>query len=135
MLPAEILMVEHPASPTRATLTWMSGLELIIQTDADWPVDTRVRFAMTLQGQTAAGTAEIRAWHTEGPRAARCRVVRIAPEDAQRLREWQSSLHTEDAVPWLDDETTLTGTARRGRSALNDALKSRIRRLRQTRRA
>ena len=134
MLPADLLLSDDSNQPVRATLVWMDDLALIIESDTDWPIDHRLHFTLLMRNQTASGVTEVRAWRTvDNKRLARCRIVRIEPDDALHLRLWQTNLDPADSVEMFDNAATTSGSARRGRVALNDALRDRIRRLREDR--
>ena len=101
-----------------------------------WPetIDHRRRCTLNMNEQAATGIAEVRARRLLAETChIRCRIVRVAPDDAQRLQRWQSHLDPDDAVELFEDSETTSRSVRRGRSALNDALKNRVRRLRETR--
>ncbi|MFT5680210.1 MAG: hypothetical protein ACI8RZ_001116 [Myxococcota bacterium] len=138
MLPADILLVDdlqvRSIPPVRSVLVWMEELDLIIETGAQWPVDHRLQFTIFLDGKAASGMIEVRAWRSQGEaRLVRCQIVRIAPEDAAQLSRWQAQLAPVDAPLLFEDAPTTSVSVRRGRDAFNDALRDRIRRLRETR--
>ena len=134
MLPADIRMSDDATDPVSTTLVWMDHLDLIVKTDARWPIDHRLQFTLMLDDETATGMAEVRAKRVVGgEHMVRCRIVRIAPEDASTLRSYQATLSPEDAIEMFENSTTSSTMARRGRLALNDALKDRVRRMRERR--
>ena len=130
MLSADILQLNNTSTQISASLVWMESLDLIIETDAGWSVDQRLKFTTVLDNQTTSGVFEVRATR---PHLARCRIVRIAPEDADRLTRWQARLDLAGAVPLFKNDPTTPVSARHRREALNDALKDRVRQLREDR--
>ena len=134
MLPVDILMADGSTAPISTTLVWMEHLDLIVKTEARWPIDHRLQFTLVLGDETATGVAEVRAQRVvDGVDMVRCRIVRIAPEDAHALRSYQATLDPDDAIEMFENSTTSSTIARRGRLALNDALKDRVRRMREAR--
>jgi hypothetical protein len=134
MLPANILLVSDTHTPIRAAMVWMETLDLIIEADADWAIDERLRFTLPLGSAAASGIIEVRAWRPHGDRRlVRCRIVRIAPQDAERLSRWQARLDPADAVELFEHDPSTSVSLRRGRDAISDALKDRVRRLREAR--
>lgn len=134
MLSADILLVNDTNTPIRASLIWMEALDLIIETSAGWSVDQRLRFTAFLDGEAASGVVEVRALCPRGStRLVRCRIVRIEPEDAARLTRWQERLDPAGAVPRFEHDPTTSVSVKRGREALSDALKDRVRRIREAR--
>lgn len=134
MLPAAIFTAGDSSAPVSTTLLWTEHLELIVQTEASWPIDHRLQFTLILGDETAAGMAEVRAQRViDGVHMMRCRIVRITPDNASALRCYQSRLDPAAAIAVFENSTTSATTARRGRLALNDALKDRVRRMRESR--
>ena len=66
----------------------------------------------------------------------RARIVRVSPPSVRLLQQWQKTLRPSDR-PMLsaeaDSTETFSLTTRRGRVALNEALRSRVRQLRASR--
>ena len=134
MLPVDILMADDATEPISTALVWMDHLDLIVKTEARWPIDHRLQFTLMLGDETATGMAEVRAQRVvSGVHMVRCRIVRIAPDDASALRCYQATLSPDDAIEMFENSTTSSTMARRGRLALNDALKDRVRRMRERR--
>ena len=134
MLPTDIIMADDSTTPIRAALVWLEELDLIVKTEARWPVDHRLHFTLMLDGDPTSGMAEVRAQRAvRGVKMVRCRIVRITTEDADTLRSYQATLDPDDAIELFEGSTTSSTIARRGRLALNDALKNRIRRIRERR--
>ena len=66
MLPADILMSDDATDPVSTALVWMDHLDLIVKTDARWPIDHRLQFTLMLDDETATGMAEVRAKRVVG---------------------------------------------------------------------
>lgn len=127
MFQADVLLSGSSQRQTRGALVWLEDLEALIQTDTRWSIDQRLDFTLIFEGDTAEGVLEVRGWHA---RVMRCCIVRISPESARKLHDWQDMLPTDR--PELSTET-LAPSGRRGRSALTDALRSRVRQIRAAR--
>ena len=136
MFQADILLTDAAARQFSGTLVWMADLDLLIQANTAWSIDQRLDFRMTMDALTASGVVEVRAWRTiNNMWLARCRIVRITPDNATRLRSWQIHLKTTDATMFDAPSEETSISVRRGRDALTDALKSRVRRIKAERSA
>ena len=137
MFQAELLLSGSSRQSVRSALLWMADLEVLVQTDTHWPIDQRLNFSLSVQGETADGVLEVRGWHRTGEQAImRARIVRVSPPSVRLLQQWQKTLRPSDR-PMLSAEAgsteTFSLTTRRGRVALNEALRSRVRQLRASR--
>ncbi len=125
------------------SLEHIDGLELLIRADIFSMAAQRIEFRleMTHRGAWISGEMEILAVSTGrrmmGVPLVRCRIVRMSIEDAQVMRSWieevDSGGTSQHPGRWVDalSESHSTLSHSRSRSAFRQALRERVRQMRE----